>query len=174
MRNIKRYQRLLGIAALCFCSLLARAENYSFTLIVNGESYVFNLAEKPVITYEGDKLTVKVTEPSAVVEEQSTVSEISVAVAEVQNIDLEKVNVTPQDTEVGVKTVKADTEFANGQLKLNGLQPGSQVTVVSMGGKTCLTVKASAEGEAIVGLQTLPSGVYIVRTSKSSIKVTNK
>ena len=174
MRNKKHFQRLLGLAFFCFCSLLARAENYSFTLVVNGVSYVFNLAEKPVITYEGDQLTVKVTEPSAVVEEQSTVSEISVAVAEVQNIDLEKVNVTPQDTEVGVKTVKADTEFVNGQLKLNGLQPGSQVTVVSMGGKTCLTVKASAEGEAIIGLQTLPSGVYIVRTPKSSIKVTNK
>lgn len=174
MRNIKRYQRLLGICALCLCSLLARAENYSFTLIVNGESYVFNLAEKPVITYEGDKLTVKVTEPSVVEEQQSTVSEITVAVAEVQNIDLEKVNVPVNDTETGVAAAKTATTFADGQLRLSGLQPGSPVTVVTLGGKTCIAVKATAEGEAIIGLQTLPSGVYIVRTPKSSIKVTNK
>jgi len=172
MRNIKRYQRLLGICALCLCSLLARAENYSFTLVVNGVSYVFNLAEKPVITYEADKLTVKVTEPSEVVEQQSTVSEISVAVADVQNIDLEKVNVP-----TGISNVEKAapvTQFQSGLLQLSGLQPASAVTVVTLGGKTCLTVKASADGKATVSLQTLPSGVYIVRTANSAIKVTNK
>ena len=173
MRNKKHFQRLLGLAFFCFCSLLASAENYSFTLVVNGVSYVFNLAEKPVITYEGDQLTVKVTEPSAVVEEQSTVSEISVPVTEVQNIDLEKVNVKPKETD-GVETVKTASEFVNGQLELSGLQPGSQVTVVSMGGRTVLTANASDDGKAAVSLQSLPGGVYIVRTPQSSIKVTNK
>ena len=172
MRSIKHFQRLLGIAALSVSALFARAENYSFTLLVNGVSYVFNLAEKPVITYQDDILTVKVTEPSAIAEQRSTVSEISVAVAEVQSIDLQNV-----DGSTGIRDASPNapaTQFVDGLLQLSGLPTGSQVSVVNLGGKTCLSVNASAEGKAAVGLHSLPVGVYLVRTAKSSIKVTNK
>ena len=172
MINKMHFRRLLAGATFCLCTLFAHAENYSFTLVINGNSYVFNLAEKPVITYEGNELSVKVTEPSANVEEQSTVREISVPVVEVQKIDLEKVNVSTET--VGVETLTGATAFVNGQLQVSGLQPGSPVTVVTLGGKSVLNQKATADGEATIALQTLPKGVYIVRTANSSIKVINK
>jgi hypothetical protein len=173
MMNKKHFRRLLACVALCLFAVLAKAENYSFTLVINGESYVFNLAEKPVITYEGDKLNVKVTEPSTVVEEQSTVREISVPVVEIQNIDLEKVNVVDEDG-AGVKDATTKTSFADGQLQVSGLEPGSQVAVVGLDGGGRLTLKATADGTAIINLHSLPAGVYIVRTAHSSVKVINK
>ena len=164
--------KLAVAAALCLCMLPLQAEDYSFTLLINGRSYVFNLAEKPVITYEANELTVKVTAPSSDPDEQSTVSEISVPVAEVQKIDLEKVNEIKET--VGVEAVKRAPEFVNGQLSLSGLPAGSAVSVVNAGGKTMVAVKASDRGEATVSLHQLPPGVYIVRTVDSAVKIVNK
>ena len=173
MMNKKHFRRLLACLALCLCAVFAQAENYSFTLVINGESFVFNLAEKPVITYEGNKLSVKVTERSTVKEEQSTVEEISVAVTEIQNIDLEKVNIADEEG-TGVKDATAKTTFADGRLQVSGLQPGSQVAVAGLDGSNRLTLKAADDGTAIVDLHSLPAGVYIVRTAHSSVKVINK
>ena len=131
MMNKKHFRRLLACVALCLFAVLAKAENYSFTLVINGESYVFNLAEKPVITYEGDKLNVKVTEPSTVVEEQSTVREISVPVVEIQNIDLEKVNVVDEEG-AGVKDATTKTSFADGQLQMEQAASKAQVKNVEV------------------------------------------
>ncbi len=64
----------------------------------------------------------------------------------------------------------------NGQdyFHLSGLQPNEGVSVFSISGERIMSCQASAEGELTISLASLIQGVYIIKTSRQTIKVTRK
>lgn len=116
----------------------------------------FYLADDPVITYQDNLLVVK-----------SSKSEVSVAAEDVAAFDFE-----PSSGDTGIDDVFSGN--GAGGSRLSGLQPGSKVQVYNVEGRLVKTITVSADGKAELDMDALPGGVYIVKTQKTSFKITNK
>ena len=65
-----------------------------------------------------------------------------------------------------------DAGEQQGEMTLEGLEPGSTIRVYDASG--CLRHTTKADGRTSIDLSSLPKGIYIVRSGKVAIKVMNK
>ena len=60
------------------------------------------------------------------------------------------------------------------QLALSGLPAGSDIYIYGVGGQLFMETKADDEGNAVIDLTSLNTGVYIVKANNISTKITKK
>ena len=61
----------------------------------------------------------------------------------------------------------------DGNLHFRGLKAGERIVVYTTGGRHCLTTTATSEG-AVVGMKSLPRGVYVIKSGSTAFKYINR
>ena len=160
MRKVKVRRNAWVVALMLLFSATAmsvHAANVEYlTFIVKGTPVVISLKEHPVITYSGNTLHVKT--------EEKTVE-----------IPVQDVSGSGFSETAGInKPVVEGTELSAGKILFSQLPAGSQVTVYTVDGKAISTVTVGNDQRAVVDLQPLNGGVYVVKSATQTIKITNK
>lgn len=79
-------------------------------------------------------------------------------------------NADPNGIE-GIRLYNAGNQ--DGKLSLGGIKPGTPVRVYDTAGRMRLATTAGKE-HALIGLESLPHGIYIIRAGDTAIKFTKK
>lgn len=165
------YALVLLSACLLFCGKVsAQGEvtvdvHYLIISLTDGSESKFALADNPVITFNGDTLLITCASDELSVD-LNGIKDYRFSVEQVST-RIDRPSVTPNGGEVR-------PTIAFGEAKFSGLEAGTRVMVYTIEGKAITTVKASADGEALVDLRSLPKGIYILRTPTKSFKIYNK
>lgn len=133
------------MACLLSVAFTAQAGNVQ-TLVINGEK-----VEKVVarITFEGDNVVLTFSDQTA------------------QTADMEsvKLSFTPEDL-TAIGTIR---NAVNKTFSIEGLEPGTEITVYNADGKQVLTTHAS-EDLTILKMTSLKKGVYLMKAGKQVVK----
>lgn len=137
--------KLFTMACLLSVAFTAQAGNVQ-TLVINGEK-----VEKVVarITFEGDNVVLTFSDQTA------------------QTADMEsvKLSFTPEDL-TAIGTIR---NAVNKTFSIEGLEPGTEITVYNADGKQVLTTHAS-EDLTILKMTSLKKGVYLMKAGKQVVK----
>ena len=146
-----RFTKFLVTVGLMALPLMANADDTKFIITTNdGTVAEFYLDDDPVITYQ-DNLLVAI----------SSKQEISVSAEDVLSFVFNSGN---------------GTSIANlqGSSRFNGLVPGSTVQVFAVDGKLVTTTTVSEDGKVDINLNSLPEGIFVIKTANLSFKIMNK
>jgi len=139
----------------------AKAESVKYLVLnAGGEEYVIALSDNPVMTISEGMLKV-----TAAGEEK-----VSVSLSEGLNYFFSET--IPTDIQEVCNDEKPRLE--PGHVFVAHAQKGEMVRVFTVGGKLVASQRIAEDGTADIDLTTLGKGLYIVKTSKTSIKVINK
>lgn len=148
--------RKLLLLFACLVSAFAFADDVTyFTITANGAPMSFPISEQTIITYADNVLVVS-----------TDGNRIEVPVVDISSFVFNGEDVP---TSIGEKQKLQDRASL-----FKGLKPGSLVQVLTPNGVVVHIVEVPQEGTASLNLQTLPKGVYLVRTSAQTIKIINK
>lgn len=138
---------IYSVVAVCLllCALPAVADTVQ-TLTVNGERVGKTVAR---MTFEGDNVVLHFSDGS------TQTDDLSVVVL--------KLDVTSTDGIFALKGTVAD------KLDIDGLAPGTPVTVYDASGRTVLTAKAD-EVKAAISVKSLKKGVYMMKAGRQLVK----
>lgn len=155
---------LLSLVLLFFCATPAAAEQQKYLVVnlKNGEKMLYAASSLP--EFQIIKETVQVS---------SIYSCVRLNLDDVQNIGLSDMEV-PASIDVPQFPEAAHAAFSHGQLLLTGLDAKSHVDVYAIGGQSVSRLQASDDGLLVVDLSAYGSGTYIVKTSKSTLKIVTK
>ena len=150
-------KQLLLLFAMLASAVFVRAGNVEYlTFNVDGNPIVIALAEHPVITYTDNTLHVKT--------EKDTI-----------DIPVKKLSGTAFTETTGIKGIDSpQLQMEAGSVCLMNLPSESKVIVYAADGTEKLSLTADSNGQAIVNVDNLPKGIYIVKSAKQSVKITNK
>ena len=131
------------------------AEVEYLTLNVNGNPVVIVLAEHPVITYSDNTLHIQTAEET-----------VDVPVSQIADMAF---------TETGIKAVKnPQLQMEAGNLCFQQLPKGSKVSVFAANGTEALSAVVDDAGKTVVNTNSLPKGIYVVKSATQTFKITNK
>lgn len=149
--------RKLYTTLLLACSLMAGAQNAISIHQKDGKVANFAFSEKPIVTYADNQLVITTTKTS-----------VQYPLYLLQKIDFALSEAT------AVEQVKPDAKFrfTDGTLYISGGTPGSQVYIYNMSGMTEGQYRIDDAGNAVIALQRLSKGHYIVKTSRFTFKIT--
>lgn len=149
--------RKLYTTLLLACSLMAGAQNAISIHQKDGKVANFAFSEKPVVTYADNQLVITTTKTS-----------VQYPLYLLQKIDFELTDAT------AIEQVKPDAKFrfTDGTLYITGGAPGSQVVIYDMRGMTEGQYRIDDAGNAVISLQSLSKGLYIVKTNHFTFKFT--
>jgi len=149
--------RKLYTILLLACSLMAGAQNAISIHQKDGKVANFAFSEKPVVTYADNQLVITTTKTS-----------VQYPLYLLQKIDFELTDAT------AIEQVKPDAKFrfTDGTLYITGGDPGSQVVIYDMRGMTEGQYRIDDAGNAVISLQSLSKGLYIVKTNHFTFKFT--
>ena len=157
MKKNRIFRLLLLCGLLLFpASGFALGEPAIVVKTAQGATMEFFLADNPVITFQDNVLTVKDNKGSLLSVDASEVGDMTFSTSETTGIE---------------EVAMPDTQFG---ARLSGLLQGTTVEVYSTNGALQHSVNVGTQGTACIDFATLPSGVYVVKTSKGSFKITNK
>lgn len=146
-----RFTRLLVAVGLMALPLMANADDTRFIITTNdGTVAEFYLDDDPVITYQDNLL---------------------VAVSNKQEISVSAENVVSF-----VFSSEKPNSIANlqGNSRFNGLVPGTAVQVFTIDGKLVTNTTVSEDGKVDINLNSLPEGIFVIKTANISFKIMNK
>ena len=150
-------RKLLFVVLIFMLQTLAVAGNVQYmNLTVNKASVSFALAEKPVVTYTNDELTVTTAR-----------EKVSVKMAELQEWTFSDVPTAIERTQF------AEPQLLQGKVLLGQLKPGSKAELYNYKGEVVRSAVVSSEGEVQLEYGSLPSGVYLIKTVAYTIKIRN-
>ena len=150
-------RKLLLVVLIFMLQTLAVAGNVQYmNLTVNKAPVTFALAEKPVVTYTNDELTVTTTR-----------EKVSVKMTELQEWTFSDVPTAIDHTQI------AEPQLLQGKALLGQLKPGSKAELYNYKGEVVRSVVVNSEGEAQLEYGSLPSGVYLIKTVAYTIKIRN-
>lgn len=149
--------RKLYTTLLLACSLMAGAQNAISIHQKDGKVANFAFSEKPVVTYADNQLVITTTKTS-----------VQYPLYLLQKIDFELTDAT------AIEQVKPDAKFrfTDGTLYITGGDPGSQVVIYDLRGMTEGQYRIDDAGNAVISLQSLSKGLYIVKTNHFTFKFT--
>ena len=142
------------------CSVLADAVQYLVVTEKGGQETTFALAEKPVVTMQEGMMRV---------EASSTTFEKALE-------EIAKYSFSETGNDNGIGETKATNagkavNMAAGTVSFAGLTAGSKVVVFTTDGKVVGSATASTDGTAMLDLNGLGNGVFVVTTEGGSYKV---
>ena len=149
--------RKLYTTLLLACSLMAGAQNAISIHQKDGKVANFAFSEKPIVTYADNQLVITTTKTS-----------VQYPLYLLQKIDFSLSDAT------AIEQVKPDAKFrfTDGTLYITGGDPGSLVYIYSMRGTTEGHYRIDDAGNAVISLQSLSKGHYIVKTNHFTFKFT--
>lgn len=149
--------RKLYTTLLLACSLMAGAQNAISIHQKDGKVANFAFSEKPIVTYADNQLVITTTKTS-----------VQYPLYLLQKIDFELEDAT------SIEQVKLDAKFrfTDGTLYITGGAPGSQVVIYDIRGMTAGQYRIDDAGNAVISLQSLSKGLYIVKTNHFTFKFT--
>ena len=125
----------------------------------SGEA-VFFLSEKPAFTYDGQ--TVKLSANNTLIEYSPT---------DVLRVEL--ADRTPTSIgSVSSDRVKISYSISDDEVKMFGCVPNEVIR--SVNGTLMTETKAQSNGEACLSISSLKSGIYVISSKQSSIKIIKK
>lgn len=156
-----KYFVLLMLMFTGWLSVPASAEEREAMVVETkgGDEVLFLFEQKPEMTFSGENVEIK-----------STKETVLYPMEDVAQIKFEQIS-------TGIGNVNAGDvsfRFTDGQLEAEGLAPQSAVTVYSADGTARLSSKADASGKAMLQTDSLPKGIYIVKTDKVTYKIIKK
>lgn len=122
----------------------------------SGSETVLELSTHPVITFSGEDMVVT--------------TDLTTFSIPLDFID----NYVVSDGTTAIEQLTAEPQFSDGRIMFNGLAAGTPVYVYSMDGRLVTKMTADQTSRAVVSLQDLPKGVYIVSAGNNKMKVMNK
>ena len=149
--------RKLYTTLLLACSLMAGAQNAISIHQKDGKVANFAFSEKPIVTYADNQLVITTTKTS-----------VQYPLYMLQKIGFQLTDAT------AIEQVKPDAKFrfTDGTLYISGGDPGSQVVIYDMRGMTAGQYRIDDAGNAVISLQSLSKGLYIVKTNHFTFKFT--
>lgn len=130
----------------------------------DGSESTFGLETNPVITYGKESIIVTCN---------GDVLELSLKDVADYHFKVEKAA-----TNVELIKDKVDVEdkphFSFEQAEFKGLKPRERVAIFSINGQLVKQVLADELGVAAIEMKALPKGIYIIKTARTSIKITNQ
>ena len=149
--------RKLYTTLLLACSLMAGAQNAISIHQKDGKVANFAFSEKPIVTYADNQLVITTTKTS-----------VQYPLYLLQKIDFALSEAT------AVEQVKPDAKFrfTDGTLYISGGTPAPQVYIYNMSGMTEGQYRIDDAGNAVIALQRLSKGHYIVKTNHFTFKFT--
>ena len=156
MKKILLTFMLFAFAATMF----ANEKNVLNIIMKDGISVYFLLAEKPYITFRNDEVKIVSDTDEALVkrtlvERFEFVDEIPTGIEDVEEQD---------------EQLRAKFRLDGDAVYITGLASGSKVVLYAMDGRVVTTSVAAADGCVTLSLNTLPSGIYIVKYNDTAIK----
>lgn len=139
------------------CSLLAKAEDK--TLIItfsDNTTQTFVLSTLPQISMANDKMTITTSSTTA-------------------EYDLYKVKTFTFGTvATGIQNVgnNASISMKGDKIIVSGIN--AKVRIFAIDGKAVSTTPIQADGQTIIALDTLPTGVYIINVNGKSVKISKQ
>ena len=150
---------LMVLAVLMTTGMKAGNVQYLVLDLANGSQTVVALEDLPVITCKGGELKVTVGSDVKVVASLDEVAKYSFS----EGIPSSLPEVVGEESRVEL-----------GHVYIANAQRGDAVRVYTANGRQVALLRADDRGFADVDLSTLGKGLFIVKTSKTSIKVMNK
>jgi hypothetical protein len=156
MKKILLTFMLFSFAATMF----ANGKDVLSVLMKDGTSVYFLLAEKPYITFQNDEMKIVSDTDEALVkrtlvERFEFVNEIPAGIEDVEEQD---------------EQLRANFKLDGDAVYITGLASGSKVVLYAMDGRVVNSSVAAADGCVTLSLNTLPSGIYIVKYNDTAIK----
>lgn len=156
MKKILLTFMLFSFAATMF----ANGKDVLSVLMKDGTSVYFLLAEKPYITFQNDEMKIVSDTDEALVkrtlvERFEFVNEIPTGIEDVEEQD---------------EQLRANLKLDGDAVYITGLASGSKVVLYAMDGRVVNSSVAAADGCVTLSLNTLPSGIYIVKYNDTAIK----
>lgn len=156
MKKILLTFMLFAFAATMF----ANGKDVLSVLMKDGTSVYFLLAEKPYITFQNDEMKIVSDTDEALVkrtlvERFEFINEIPTGIEDVEEED---------------EQLRANFKLDGDAVYITGLASGSKVVLYAMDGRVVTTSVAAADGCVTLSLNTLPSGIYIVKYNDTAIK----
>ena len=157
MKTLKFF--LMVLALLMTTNMKAGNVQYLVLDLANGTQTVVALEDLPVVTCKGGEL--KVTVGSDV--------KVSASLDEVAKYSFSEGIPTALQ-----EVVREESRIELGHIYITNAKKGDVVRVYTVNGRQVAQQRADDNGFADVDLSTLGKGLFIVKTSKTSIKVMNK
>ena len=156
MKKILLTFMLFSFAATMF----ANGKDVLSVLMKDGTSVYFLLAEKPYITFQNDEMKIVSDTDEALVkrtlvERFEFVNEIPTGIEDVEEQD---------------EQLRANFKLDGDAVYITGLASGIKVVLYAMDGRVVTTSVATADGCVTLSLNTLLSGIYIVKYNDTAIK----
>ncbi|MBR1463881.1 MAG: hypothetical protein IJ604_10995 [Prevotella sp.] len=141
------------------CCLSTSAQNAIVIYQKDGKVANFAFSEKPVATYSDNQLVITTAKTS-----------VQYPLYLLQKIEFVLSGTT------SVEQVKSDAKFrfTDGSLHITGGNPGSPVYIYSMHGMSEGQYRIDDAGNAVISLQRLSKGIYIVKTNHFTFKFTKQ
>lgn len=158
MRKLS-YSILTLLLSFLSVNTMASKVDYLVVDLTDGSQTVVALADQPTITSQGGELKVMVAGET----------KVSAALGDVKMYSFSA------DMPSSIKNIISESSrLEQGHVYFTKAQAGETVAVYKSNGHLVKQVRISDDGSADIDLSTLPKGLYIVKSKKSSIKVINK
>lgn len=156
---MKKILRLFVLTMLLVAPSCVMAQSQMRLQLANGQSAVYVLADSPVVGFADSKLVVTV-------KGESTQFELS----EVQKFTFEAVS-TGISQAAAEGTLRFD--YSDGRtLRVSGASVNKAMLFDAAG--RVVTTASVQDGQAEIGVSTLPAGVYVLKVGSQSLKITRK
>lgn len=143
--------------ALVTIIMYGRAGNVEYlTFNVADNPVVIALAEHPVITYTDNTLHIKTAKETIDIPVSQLAGTIFSETTAIKNID------------------GSQLQMKDGSICFMNLAAESKIHVYSADGMEKLSTTVDANGQAVVNIDNLPKGVYIIKSANQTIKISNK
>jgi len=157
---MRKITLLLALLFIFLTGVKAADVQYLVVSLTDGTKAEMALADEPVITFAGDELKVTV----------AGVEKVAASMSEVVDYHF---TTTPTGIEQ-VKDEKSSSRFAYGHVYISNAKKGDVMRVYATDGRLVISERVSDNGTADINLNELGKGIYIIKSSKSSIKVINQ
>ena len=144
----------LPFAILLMCTT-SHAGNCLNIQLTDGSTVTIPFSQKPVITYPDYKTIVIATTDG----KTSYTFDGSISYS------------YSTENTTGVQVLEARTKITDGKLLVNGMEPGETVTAYTLDGQVIASVKAGADGSAILSTENIQNTVLVVKTATTSFKM---
>lgn len=151
---MKRFAVILLLAVCC----AGYAQNSVTLYLKSGKSVSYTFQEKPVMSYYGNELLVSTQEV-----------QVQYALESIYRLCFE------DNSQTTVKEViNADVRFAVGAdaITITGEEPESDIYIYDLNGVCVGKYSADENGDAEISIRELSDGIYVVKTSALSFKIT--
>jgi len=159
-------QKLYSLLLLLAVTLSGHAADAQWCLVVEsagGETIAIGVDQKPVIKTVADGYELRYGE-------QVTAFTWS----ELKKVTVRETEPTPTAVEEVKAVVEPSFRLAPGEIAISGAEPGSLAQVYALGGRQVLSARVGQDGSVSLSTTGLKTGIYIVKTNKSSFKIVKK